>query len=52
VDEEPPYSDISIFEMRDKTVGSSTSYNSTSEERKDALLYMHANINGLDKYFK
>jgi hypothetical protein len=52
VDEEPHYSDLSIFASRGTTVGSSTSYYSTSEERKVALLYMYANIDGMDKYFK
>jgi hypothetical protein len=52
VDEEPPCSDLSIFASRDTIVGSSTSYYSTSEERKAALLYMHANIDGIDKYFE
>jgi hypothetical protein len=52
VDEEPPYSDQSIFASRAATVGSSTSYYSTSEERKAALLYMYANIDGMDTYFE
>jgi hypothetical protein len=52
VDEEPPCSDLSIFQTRGKTVGSSTSYPSTQEERKAALLYMYANIDGMDKYFE
>jgi hypothetical protein len=51
VDEEPPCSDLSIFASRGTTVGSSTSYYSTSEEMKAVLLYMYANINGMDKYF-
>jgi hypothetical protein len=51
MDEEPPCSNLSIFAMRGTTVGSSTSYYSTSEERKAALLYMYANINGMGKYF-
>jgi hypothetical protein len=51
MDEEPPCSNLSIFASRGTTVGSSTSYYSTSEERKAALLYMYANINGMDKYF-
>jgi hypothetical protein len=50
VDEEPPISDLSIFASRGTTVGSSTSYYSTSEERKAALLYMYANIDGMEKY--
>jgi hypothetical protein len=52
VDEEPPYSDLSIFASRGITVGSSMSYYSTPEERKAALLYMYANIDGMDKYFE
>jgi hypothetical protein len=52
IDEEPPYSDLSIFASRDTTVGSSTSYYSTSEERNATLLYMYANIDGMDKYFE
>jgi hypothetical protein len=42
--EEPSCSDLSIFATWGKIVGSSTSYNSTQEERKAALLYMYANI--------
>jgi hypothetical protein len=38
VDEESPCSNLSTFETRGRTVGSSTSYNSTMEERKVALL--------------
>jgi hypothetical protein len=52
VDEEPPCSDLYIFASRDTTVGSSTSYYSTLEEMNDALLYMYANIDGMDKYFE
>jgi hypothetical protein len=52
VNEEPPCSDLSIFASRGITVGSSTSYYSTSEERMATLLYMYANINGMDKYFE
>jgi hypothetical protein len=44
--EVPPCSDLSIFASRGTTVGSSTSYYSTVEERKVALLYMYANIVG------
>jgi hypothetical protein len=51
MDEEHPFSDLSIFASRGTTVGSSTSYYSTSEERNVALLYMYANIDGMDKYF-
>jgi hypothetical protein len=46
VDEEPPYTDLSIFASRGTTVGSSMSYYSTSEEMKAALLYMYASIDG------
>jgi hypothetical protein len=52
VNEEPSYSDLSIFALRGTSVGSSTSYYSTSEESKTALLYMYANIDGMDKYFE
>jgi hypothetical protein len=52
VDEEPPCNDLSIFASKGTTVGSSTSYYSTPEERKAALLYMYANINVMDKYFE
>jgi hypothetical protein len=52
VDEESTSSDLSIFASRGTTVGSSMSYYSTSEERKAALLYMYANIDGTDKYFE
>jgi hypothetical protein len=52
VDEEPPCNDLSSFALRSTTVGSSMSYYSTSEERKVALLYMYANIDGMDKYFE
>jgi hypothetical protein len=52
VDEESPYSDLSIFASRDTTVSSSMSYYSTPEERNVVLLYMYANIDGMDKYFE
>jgi hypothetical protein len=52
IDEEPPCSDLSIFASRGTSIGSSTSYYSTLEERNVALLYMYANIDGMDKYFE
>jgi hypothetical protein len=52
VDEEHSYSDLSIFASRGTTIVSSTSYYSTSEERKVALLYIYANIDEMDKYFE
>jgi hypothetical protein len=52
VDEEPHCSDLSIFASRGTIVGSSMSYYSTLEERKTALLYIYANIHGMDKYFE
>jgi hypothetical protein len=51
VDENPPCSDLSIFALRGTSVGSSTSYYSTPKERKAALLYIYANIDGMEKYF-
>jgi hypothetical protein len=50
--EEPPCSNVSIFVSRGTTVGSSTSYYPTSEERMAGLLYMYANIGGMEKYFE
>jgi hypothetical protein len=41
-----------FFASRGTTVGSSTSYYSTSEERKTVLLYMYANIDVMDRYFE
>jgi hypothetical protein len=52
VDEEPPCRDLSFFALRGTTVGSSTSYYSTLEDRKADLLYINANIDGMDKYFE
>jgi hypothetical protein len=52
VDEKPPCSDLSIVASRGTSIGSSTSYYSTPEERKAALLYMSSNINGMDIYFE
>jgi hypothetical protein len=52
IDEEPPCSDLTIFASRGTIVGSRMSYYPTSEERMAALLYMYANIDGMDKYFE
>jgi hypothetical protein len=52
INEEPPCSNLSIFASRGTTVDSSMSYYSTSEERKVVLLYMYANIDGMNKYFE
>jgi hypothetical protein len=52
VDEEPPCTDLFIFESRGTIIGSSTSYNSTMEERKTDLLLMYANIDEMEKYFE
>jgi hypothetical protein len=41
-----------LLAMRGTTIGSSTSYYSTPEERKAALLYIYANIDEMDKYFE
>jgi hypothetical protein len=41
-----------FFTSRGTAIGSSTSYYSTPEERKVALLYMYANIDRMDKYFE
>jgi hypothetical protein len=47
MDEEPLCSDLSIFASRGTTIGSSTGYYSTPEERNVSLLYMYANIDGI-----
>jgi hypothetical protein len=52
VDEEPPWSDLSIFASNGTTVGSSMNYYSTVEEKKAILLYIYANIEGMVKYFE
>jgi hypothetical protein len=52
IDEEPPCSDLSIFASRGTTICSSIRYYSTSKERKAAMLYMYANIDGMDKDFE
>jgi hypothetical protein len=52
VNEEPPCSDLFIFASRGTIVGTSTSYYSTPEGREASLLYMYANIDGMNKYFK
>jgi hypothetical protein len=41
-----------FFASRGTTVGSSMSYYFTPEERNTFLLYMYANIDGMDKYFE
>jgi hypothetical protein len=47
VDQEPPYSDLSIFASRSTTIGSTTSYYSTSEERKVAHVRMRPFLLGV-----
>jgi hypothetical protein len=42
--DEPPISDLEIFQWRHKTVGPSTSYCFTNDECKIALLYMYNNM--------
>ena len=51
VDEEPPVSDLKKFQWRGTTVGSSTFYYHSQEERTTALLYMFSNMEEMEPYF-
>ena len=51
IDEEPPVSDIKIFQWRGTTVSSSMTYYPSQEERTDALLYMFSNMEEMHPYF-
>jgi hypothetical protein len=42
--DEPPISDLEIFQWRGKTVGPSTAYYFTNDEWRTALLYMYNNM--------
>jgi hypothetical protein len=51
VDEEPPRSDLKIFQWRGTTASSSMTYYYTEEEGMSALLYMYSNMEEMDPYF-
>jgi hypothetical protein len=42
--DEPPISDLEIFQWRSKTIGPSTAYYFTNDEWKTTLLYMYNNM--------
>jgi hypothetical protein len=48
--DEPPISDIEIFQWRGKTVGPSTTYCFTNDEWKTALLYMYNNMEEMSQF--
>ena len=51
VDEDSPCSDLNIFQWNGTTVGGSTTYDLSEEERKSALLYMYGNMEEMEQYF-
>ena len=51
VDEEPPVSDLKIFQWRGTTVSKSTFYHHNQEERMSTLLYMFSNMEEMEPYF-
>jgi hypothetical protein len=51
VDEDIPCSELKIFQWTRMTVGASTAYQPTEEERVSALLYMYANMDEMDQQF-
>jgi hypothetical protein len=48
--DEPPISDIEIFQWRGKTVGPSTTYCFTNDEWKTTLLYMYNNMEEMSQF--
>jgi predicted transcriptional regulator len=52
VNEDPPCSNLGIFQNKGTTVGASTSYDLSETKRKAALHYMYANMPEMHQYFK
>jgi hypothetical protein len=50
VEEEPPVSDLKIFQWRGSTASISTTYYYTQEERTSTLLYMYSNMEEIDPF--
>jgi hypothetical protein len=48
--DEPPISDLEIFQWRGKTIGPSIAYCFTNEEWKIALLYMYNNMEDMSQF--
>jgi hypothetical protein len=51
VDDEPPLTDLKIFQWRGTTASSNTIYNITLEELMSILLYMYSNMEEMEPYF-
>jgi hypothetical protein len=51
MDEDISCSDLQIFQSVGMTVGASTAYHPTEEEKVSALLYMYTNMDEIDQYF-
>jgi hypothetical protein len=51
VHEDDPHSDLSIFKLRDTTVGVGRVYHLSEEDQNSALLYMHMNLDEITHYF-
>jgi hypothetical protein len=51
VDEEPPVSDLKIFQWRGTCTSKSTFYQLSMDERMFALLYMYSNMEEVEQYF-
>ena len=51
VDEEPPVSDLNIFQWRGTSTSKGTFYHLSMDERMSALLYMYSNMEEMEPYF-
>jgi hypothetical protein len=51
VDEEPPVSDLNIFQWRGTSTSKGMFYHLSMDERMSALLYMYSNMEEMEPYF-
>jgi hypothetical protein len=51
VNEEPPISDLKIFQWRGTSTSKGTFYHHSMDERMYALLYMYSNMEEMEPYF-
>jgi hypothetical protein len=51
VDEEPPVSDLNIFQWRGTSTSKGTFYHLSMDERMSVLLYMYSNMEEMEPYF-